>query len=78
MSQTKRIDCPMCGADMEVAWYYYESDPNEAPYVDWEVYVNNADCDCELTPKQEEALLKDLMEDAADAAASRYEDADDY
>lgn len=56
-SRTEHIECPTCQGEMEVAWYYYESDPNEQPYVDWEVYVTDADCDHDLTVKQQEHLL---------------------
>lgn len=66
MARNEHIECPSCGAKMEVAWYYYESDPDEQPYVDWEVYVENADCECELTPTQQVVLLEHFMERAAD------------
>lgn len=75
------VYCPKCEADMEVSIYVEPDDPSVGIFgTSYEVTVEDAECDCELTEKDLDSIVEGLLEAKGEAEAERYLDSlrDDY
>jgi hypothetical protein len=59
---------------MQVSVYYSPPDPSVGLSHDYEVYIEEAECDHELTDKQHEELFEELWDRKEEAKAAHYED----
>lgn len=77
------ISCPQCGKDMTVSIYYIPEDPSVGFDGDGEVTVEDAECECELTSKEQWDIIDDIMWEnevakGEDMAEDRERDYYDY
>lgn len=68
------VGCPTCGLPMQVSVYYSPPEPSVGLSHDYEVTIEDAECDHELTDAQHEELFEELWDRAQEAKASHYED----
>lgn len=73
------VYCPKCDADMEVSIYVEHDDPSVGIFgPTYEVTVEDAECDCELTEKDLDSIVEGLLEAKGEQQAERYLDSLDY
>lgn len=67
------VYCPRCDADMEVSIYVERADPSVGIFnTSYEVTVEDAECDCELTETELDYIVEWLEDKKAEQQAERY------
>jgi hypothetical protein len=73
------VYCPKCEADMEVSIYVEPEDQSVGIFgTSYEVTVEDAECDCELTEKDLDSIVEGLLEAKGEQQAERYLESLDY